>query len=126
MLKLRFHVIAFTSSSSLPLPFLSSRVEKLISSFNSQYGCNYSAGGYTLSDEYVGPEDNNNINESQNERKKKGNEGAYPESIYWAQRLARLEGIFLDPVCFIIISLIFIIYFTLFILLFLHYFKFFF
>eukprot|EP00026_Physarum_polycephalum_P009985 Phypoly_transcript_10128.p1 GENE.Phypoly_transcript_10128~~Phypoly_transcript_10128.p1 ORF type:complete len:269 (+),score=28.37 Phypoly_transcript_10128:507-1313(+) len=81
MLKLHFHVIAFHVSAT-PIATISSRIDRTIAAFNTQYGCNYKAGIYTLSDQYMGP----------------GPSQSYPEEIYWIQRLARLEGIFLDPV----------------------------
>jgi len=82
MLKLHFHVIAFHVSDT-PVAAVSTRIDRMISAFNTQYGCNYKTGIFTISDRYMGP----------------GGPGvSYPEEIYWVQRLARLEGIFLDPI----------------------------
>jgi D-cysteine desulfhydrase len=81
MLKLRFHVIGFTVNDSTTA--VTARIDRIIAQFNTQYGCNYTTGVYNLSDGYLGP----------------GGSGvAYPEGVYWVQRLARLEGIFLDPI----------------------------
>jgi len=81
MLRLPTKIIAFNATN--PIPITETRIDRVIGQFNITYGCNYSAGLFTLSDDYVGPE---------------GPGIAYPEEIYWVQRLARLEGIFLDPI----------------------------
>jgi len=81
MLKLRFHVIGFNVKDMTSVA--TARIDRIIEQFNTQYGCNYNTGTYTLSDSYIGPD---------------GFGVSYPEEIYWVQRLARLEGIFLDPI----------------------------
>ncbi len=87
MFKLRVHIVGISVKD--PLHTINARIGRVIAQFNKQFGCNYEPGSYHLSEEYIGP----------------GFGAAYKEELFWVQRLARLEGIFLDPVCSLATSL---------------------